>query len=255
MAPLLPGNVAKYRLILDVREALQRRPGARILDVGCVGPSTPLELWTTLFRDPALRFSLTGIDVFGLERASARAAAEGWAGRTSFHAVSAYDIGPRFGAGSFDLVICTQVLEHLARYPVFIAGLAEVLDAGGEAFLSCDSAHFGGKFPLGQPAIAIKRLAKRVLARLGNERQYDVPLYDRDLEPLFKKNGLTVQVRRYYNLGPLKRIHNHVIEVTQRDEALVPWWTFEEAANRAPGIEKERPLFRCLYYHLGKGTG
>ncbi|MBI4618022.1 MAG: class I SAM-dependent methyltransferase [Planctomycetes bacterium] len=248
-----PGNVAKYRLALDMAQALRQRIGARVLDVGCVGPGRPLELWRPFLEDDTLDFRLVGVDVAGIDETLCQMAGARWSARVELLEGSAYELDRLLGEQQFEFLVSTQVLEHLARYPRFIAGAARHVLPGGEVFLTLDSAHFGGKFPARRPALLGKRVAKALLARLGNESHYDIPLYDRELEREFERAGLAVRTRRYYNLGPLKALHNHVLPESERDRFLETWWELEEMLNRATVFgEHEKSLFRCLYYHLRK---
>lgn len=246
-----PGNVAKYRLILDLREVLRAKPGARALDIGCVGPGQPLELWQSLLEDAALDFHLTGIDRSGVDVARTFARGRGWERRVELLEGDAYDIETLCGPDRFDVVVSTQVFEHLARYPRVLGQIAKLTRPGARVLLTMDSAHFGGKYSLTHPRTLIKRIAKRLLATWGDERHYDIPIYDIDLEAPLGRFGLSIRVRRYHNLGELKRLHNHAVDPEDKDRFLERCWELEEMVNRARRFgRREKNLFRCLYYHL-----
>jgi 2-polyprenyl-3-methyl-5-hydroxy-6-metoxy-1,4-benzoquinol methylase len=124
---------------------------------------------------------------------------------------SGYDLENLFKPPSFDLVLATQVLEHVARIIPFMRQVETVLKAGGEAFFTLDSGHWQPRFDIQAPVRLAKNIVKKSLGSLGNERHYDLPRLDREIIGACNEVGLEVVDCRSYNLPPLKWIHNHLM--------------------------------------------
>jgi SAM-dependent methyltransferase len=112
----LPGNSAKIRLLLDLIEQQPRR----VLDVGC----GDLSLWEAIDELP----EVIGVDVAlppsrvpQIERRQASA------------------LALPFGAGEFDAVVSTQMLDDLRDRVGALREMSRVLRTGGSLFLTCDA--------------------------------------------------------------------------------------------------------------------
>src|SRR5215213_7272496 len=108
-AESLTGNSAKLRLTLDLAALASRLGRLRVLDVGCAGPE-PLNLWGP-FAPVLDRIELVGVHIAGLDRAKARARELGL--DVELRHASASGLTAAVGEASFDVVVSTQVLEHL----------------------------------------------------------------------------------------------------------------------------------------------
>jgi hypothetical protein len=65
--------------------------------------------------------------------------------------------------------------------------------------------------------------------------------------------GLEVIARRYYNLAPLKFIHNHIIPSHDKNTFMRLWFELEEFLNEEKVVpEKVKHLFMGLYFHIRK---
>ena len=130
------------RELFDLAVAGQRRENLRILDVGC-GDGYDLFM---LSRAPAggKCARLVGVDLDGgnVAYGRARAAFEGDR-RLEFKACDA--VAEPLGAGEPpDIIICSEVVEHLSDPDRLIARLAELLPAGGHLILTTPN---GGSWP------------------------------------------------------------------------------------------------------------
>jgi 2-polyprenyl-3-methyl-5-hydroxy-6-metoxy-1,4-benzoquinol methylase len=239
----LEGNLAKQRVQRRLRELIAAQEGLSILDVGCVGPS-PLAMWGWIFDEQGGRFHLTGVDVAGIERAARVAAERGWR-KTRFASIGRYDLNSRLGGERFDVLVCTQVLEHVLRVGAFVADLAQVVKPGGRALLTLDSGHF-------RRARSLPRaVAKWAVVRLGAERYHERGLCDEEAELAFTAHGLRVEDKKYLNLHPLKWIHNHGVQPGCRDELASRWYELELMLNDDPAfVAANKHLFQDLYYEL-----
>jgi SAM-dependent methyltransferase len=113
-SPLEPDWLLQRHLDRDLSGALARFASGRVLDVGCGG--RPYER-----RLPA------GVRYVGVDVPASRAShPDSWA----------LAEGLPFAAGSFDLVLCTQVLEHLPDPATATAEMARVLRPGGVLVLT-----------------------------------------------------------------------------------------------------------------------
>jgi len=61
-----------------------------------------------------------------------------------------------------------------------------------------------------------KNIVKKSLRSLGNERHYDLPWLDREIIGACNETGLEVVDCRYFNLPPLKWIHNHLMPAEKK---------------------------------------
>ena len=105
-----------------IRERLDT--GGRVLDVGC-GNGT--FLWNVENRTSSNGY---GLD---LSRSRARTAA---ARVPNGRIVNADGARPPFPSGSFDIIACFQVIEHIIDRQGFLAGLYEMLKPGGMLVIS-----------------------------------------------------------------------------------------------------------------------
>ncbi len=218
---LLPGNLAKLK-ILDELQALveSRETPLSVLDVGCVGP-TPFNLWESFLAVHADRIRLTGIDVRGIEEARLAAREKGL--NVELLEMSSYEMSSRLEP-RFDVVVSTQVLEHLARPVTFFRELAGVMNSETLAYVTLDSGHYARHSWL-------ELWARYVVGRFIAERYYDVGLREEELAALADQAGLTILARRFYNVHPLKRIHNHQASDQNKNAYLRRWFELEENLN------------------------
>jgi len=113
--------------VLTVRlERLGLEPGQRLLDLGC-GEGRHVHGAHCLDN-----IDVIGLDMDELSLAKARAGLESLpssAGATGFIKGDAYQLP--FEDASFDVVVCSEVLEHLHDYPAVLSQIARVLKPGG----------------------------------------------------------------------------------------------------------------------------
>lgn len=236
------GNTGKTRIV----ELLLELPdGADVLDVGVAGPR-PLEFWRPVFNERAV--NLTGIDYpDGIARTRVAAKRNGWDVRLLEG--TGYDI-PVENA-SFDAVVATQVLEHVARPRAFFGEVARVLRIQGDFFLTLDSAHFCARYPITQPKRLLGNVVKRALAAFGDERHYDLPWYDREVASFGAGAGFRLIELGYYCLGPVKPIQNRLGEPL-RSTIGNDWYALERSLNDSPDIRRHASAFRVIAAHFRK---
>ena len=238
---LLPGNLAKLK-ILDELQALvesQETP-ISILDVGCVGP-TPYNLWEGFLSVYGDRIRLTGIDVRGIEEARQMARRKGL--DLELLEMSSYEMSSKLEP-RFDVVVSTQVLEHLAQPARFFQELAGVMNSKTVAYLTLDSRHYAQRSRL-------EEWAHYVVGRFIAERYYDVGLREEELAAMAGEAGLRILERRFYNIHPLKRIHNHETSDRNKNAYLSRWFELEENLNEdEPFICKHAEYFAGIYLKL-----
>jgi 2-polyprenyl-3-methyl-5-hydroxy-6-metoxy-1,4-benzoquinol methylase len=120
-----PGNVYRYGLISRIAKELNLRPGT-IIDCGC-GDGSLLRVMRRTFPDAAL----SGMDVSGvaLDRAAG-------SGATVFQG----DFGfPLALTVPFDLVLCSEVIEHVHDDETVLDNLARLCRPGGWVILTTQS--------------------------------------------------------------------------------------------------------------------
>jgi SAM-dependent methyltransferase len=248
---VVPGNVAKARAIEELHHLLEAHPEADVIDVGIVG-NRPLEFWEPLLvTHPSLR--LTGVDVAGIERARVVADQRGWSDRVSLVEGSGYALADLFPPASFDVLIATQVLEHVSRLPLFMRQVGGVLRCGGQAIFTVDSAHFRSRFDPRYPRRLAKNVVKKCLTVVGRERHYDLPWRDGEVAAAAEAAGLEVQVCNYYNVATLKLLHNRFVRSEDKNAVLHRWLELEEKLNESQRIRTEaRHVFLGLYVQVVK---
>jgi 2-polyprenyl-3-methyl-5-hydroxy-6-metoxy-1,4-benzoquinol methylase len=219
-------NVGKYRIQRDLL-ALDK---GRILDVGAVGVG-PLDLWRYLPID-GLDVVAVDNDPAGIEKAKRLNLP------IDLQCVSGYDLLEHFGAESFDLVISTQVLEHVARPADFLNQIAHVLKPGGELWATLDSGHHS----VSHAGDAWwKRRARPIVAKV-TEKHYDFGLTETAVRNLIAAAGLTVTDLAHCNLAPLKKLAGQVDDA-HLDGFMGLWEQFEAAA----GVT-DLGAYACIYF-------
>jgi 2-polyprenyl-3-methyl-5-hydroxy-6-metoxy-1,4-benzoquinol methylase len=251
---VLTGNVAKVKVLHTLYDRIAVGSGIDVLDIGCVGPK-PLEFWEPFLPHHGLRFNLTGIDVDGIEKTREIAAQQGWNPPVKLLQGSGYDLANLFTPQSFDIVVATQVLEHVARILPFMRQIHAVLKADGEAFFTLDSGHWQPRFDIQDPVRLAKNLVKKSLGSLGNERHYDLPWLDREIIGACNEVGLEVVDCRYYNLTPLKWIHNHLLPAEKKNDFMSLWLELEEFINDDAAVrDKVKNYFLVIYLQVRKSS-
>ena len=119
------GSISKYHIIQDLEKTFATEPQRRfrVLDVGVTGPF-PMQFWQPLFKHP--NFELDGIDIDGpsieaLKKKTLPPQVK------RLEALSGYDLLKKFEPASFDIVVSTQVLEHMKHPERCLAAVAAVL--------------------------------------------------------------------------------------------------------------------------------
>src|SRR5258705_9117943 len=250
---VLTGNVAKVKVLQKLHDHIANAAEVEILDIGCTGPQ-PLAFWEPLLIRTDARFRLTGIDVDGIDKAREMLARRGWTPSVTLLQGSGYDLENLFPAHSFDIVVATQVLEHVARIVPFIRQIETVLKAGGEAFFTLDSGHWQPRFDIQAPVRLAKNIVKKSLGSLGNERHYDLPWLDREIIGACNEEELEVVDCQYFNLPPLKWIHNHLMPAEKKNAFMRLWLELEEFINDDAAVrDKVKNYFLVIYLQVRKG--
>jgi ubiquinone/menaquinone biosynthesis C-methylase UbiE len=151
-----------------------------------------------------------------------------------------YDLSRVVPSASFDIAICTQVLEHVARPLDFLMELRRVLRPRGVLWLTVDSAHFS-KSQYGDPLW--KRLLRPLAAKF-REVYYDFGLTEQQLRESLTTAGFEVTELWHCNLGPLKPLFAQLPD-NQKDIFMQGWTRFEEDLHRSTFSQPQ--MFRGIY--------
>jgi SAM-dependent methyltransferase len=240
----LPKNPAKIRLLLDLVGELRSTPRVRVLDVGCGGEYSPFNVFAPL-RARASELELVGVDVAHLGPTAARARELGF----DFTPVegSATELLAVFPAGSFDVVVSTQVLEHLRRWREALRAMRDVVKVGGAVLVTCDSGDLRRRADE-RVRLAAKRgyaraverrpALRRVLRPVVSGEWEEAPTLDEVREET-RKLGLEVERLDHFGLRGLKDVQDATSGHTR---AL--WLAYEEELARRPG---DAGLYKLLY--------
>jgi SAM-dependent methyltransferase len=242
----LGGNSAKLRLSLDLARMLSaaRRP-LDVLDVGCSGP-LPLNLWEP-FVPVAEKMKLIGVDVAGLDEARTKSVSLG--NIMSVREGDALNLTRAFGAEAFDVVVSTQVLEHLPDWRRALGEMTHVLRPGGTLLVSCDSGEFDSGFRR-RARLSAKRIYARAVSRNPGIRR----LFSKRLSGQWEKGPTRDELRRAaLALGlDIERLQLYCIDQVKRAErsagsaARQLWLALEEAITaRQP--EPEPHMYAAVY--------
>lgn len=239
----LPGSTAKIRLVLDLASLVRQaeRP-LRVLDVGAGGRNNPFNLWEPFvpLRD---RIELVGVDVAHLEPTRRRAAELGFP--IDVRQGSADALVAAFGHEAFDVVVSTQVLEHLPRWQESLREMRDTVRRGGHLFVTCDSGDLGLS-----PLTSARLAGKRAYARLADRVPVVRSSFERVVSGEWERGptlaeaaevladlGLQTRAARHYGLRDLKDVQS----LTDGSARLLSL-AVEEAL--APGAEE---MFKLLY--------
>lgn len=235
-------NLGKYRIAKELMQLFESDSEKifEVLDVGVTGPK-PLAFWKPLCEHE--NFRLTGIDI-DADSIDLLKKEELPKQVSHLEALSGYDIAAHFGNKRFDVVISTQVLEHM-KYPErFIDAAFKVLKPGGCLLFCYDS----GEFP--RKTNALKEIAKDIVVHLTkSERYHDKDILAKDVELMLEKSGFSDLELRRYNIHPLKQIQNH--EVARNEDklrVLEAWRNLEEILNDVGHAEQHPERYLGAYF-------
>ncbi len=225
------GNTGKARIQRDV---LALENPHSILDIGAIGTG-PLDLWKHMPLDTLPhRVVAADPDAEGVEKARELDLP------MELLVANGYELSSAVPRASFDIAICTQVLEHVARPVDFLRELRLVLRPGGVVWLTVDSAHFS-KSQHDDPIW--KRLLRPAAARF-REVYYDFGLTEQQLREGLTTAGFEVTELWHCNLGPLKSLFTQLPDA-QRASFMEAWTLFEEQLHRSQFDQPQ--VFRAIY--------
>jgi SAM-dependent methyltransferase len=245
-AESLPGSSAKLRLALDLAGLASGSRRLRILDVGCAGPE-PLNLWRP-FVPLWEQLEVVGVDVAGLDRAEASARELGL--EIELREASASALTATFGEAAFDVVVSTQVLEHLHDWRHALSEMGRVLRPGGSLLVTCDSgdvhAPVGKRVRLsGKRAYAELRRKMPAVGKVGDSLvsgEWERGPRKSELEAALAVAGLEVEHLEWYCL--------HCVKTAQRDASSATrllWLSMEEALAEETAEPLDPGLYAILY--------
>ncbi|WP_086617581.1 bifunctional 2-polyprenyl-6-hydroxyphenol methylase/3-demethylubiquinol 3-O-methyltransferase UbiG [Erythrobacter tepidarius] len=173
----------------DAARAARPLAGKAALDIGC-GAGLVCEPLARLGAD------VTGVDAAAENIAAASQHAQGVGLDIRYMAgeVGSLDIG------TFDLVTCLEVIEHVADKPAFLRDLAARLAPGGLLVMSTPNRTVASRVLLVGAAEAVGYVPR------GTHRWHDF-VTPEELEALLRDAGLTVTARRGIAWRPGKRLH------------------------------------------------
>jgi SAM-dependent methyltransferase len=237
-ALLTLANAAKLYCLQLLDAAAEQAEGEfRILDLGCGDGRNFVEL---LRRRANLRY-------IGVE--PSRRAAE--SARVVLPAAEILNV-PAYGLRlePADAVISLSVLEHVVDPARYMRTIADNLGPRGRVYLNYDSGHFHADAKLGERARAF---AGRLLARMGNEAHYRVPVRDDAFQALLEAIPLRVLDDKGFNTD-LKIAYRSVPD-HHREVFMKSWLAFELDLN-ARGIGYRPTLYRTrnLILEHGRAT-
>jgi 2-polyprenyl-6-hydroxyphenyl methylase / 3-demethylubiquinone-9 3-methyltransferase len=183
-----------------VRDAIDRHWGGDIESVSPLAGKSAVDIGcgAGLLCEPLSRLGahVTGVDAApeNVAAAAAHAEAAGLDIRYMAGEIGALDLG------TFDLVTCMEVIEHVADKPAFIAALTAKLDSQGLLILSTPNRTAASRLLLVGAAEAVGAVPK------GTHHWDDFVTPD-ELTELLRAAGLTVTATRGIAYRPGKGLH------------------------------------------------
>jgi hypothetical protein len=96
-------------------------------------------------------------------------------------------------------------------------------------------------------------LLKKGLSLIGHESHYDLPWHDAEVIGACEAAGLALVDCRYYNVHPLKFLHNHVVPSVHKNAFMSVWFALEEFLNELHEVRTAIKHFcMALYLHVRK---
>lgn len=121
----------RFGYFKDIAENLNGLEGKKIVDVGCGGG-----LLSECFAREGGKVTAIDLAPTAIEAAREHAEAEGLL-EIDYRNISVEKLLEEEGArGTFDVVVCSEVLEHVDDLPDFVANLSRLLKPGGTLFFS-----------------------------------------------------------------------------------------------------------------------
>ncbi|MGI0022297.1 MAG: class I SAM-dependent methyltransferase [Nitrososphaeraceae archaeon] len=245
----ITGNTAKMMVIERLKEITAKKDKVVILNVDC----GDLNLWI----DAGFDFSnliIHGIDMDGKTLEIAKQNAKNLA-KDSFYIYQAkINELPSLFNFKFDIVVSTQVLEHLKDLESSFRSIRAIMKDGSVGLFTLDSGYYKPRISLIGRWLAYLFRLKR---RFGNSF-YVRPLKEEILQMNLEAAGLELVNVKHYALDPLKYIHNHLLPAYKQDKFASEWKRLEDLLNEdREVIEKIKHNLMALYVEVvpaRKGT-
>ncbi len=238
----ITGNTGKVKIIHNLEKISDQNKKIKILDIGCGN----LDLWL----DTKINFS--NFEIHGIDRNSeslslAKERARDLQAEKSFHFYNEkiQNLDKLFDF-KFDLIVSTQVLEHIKDIDDFFSNIKKVVNKDSKGFFTCDSAYYQQKSSDNTKGIRFVRKLKR---QYVNDF-YLRPLTKEQILDVLRKINIQTYNFEYYCINPLKFIHNHVISFERKDIFLERWFELESFLNNTGEMEKIRNYCSVLYFDI-----
>jgi 2-polyprenyl-3-methyl-5-hydroxy-6-metoxy-1,4-benzoquinol methylase len=239
---VLPGNLAKLRLLLRLEQIVQERESPSVCDVGCVGPD-PFNLWKPMFEQYPHEFELSGIDLFGIDIARRMAAERGW--QADLRTGDATAIAAAFPGLQFDIVVCTGVLQALPNWESFFDEARRVLAPNGRVLLTAVSRQ--ASIPR---RTELRHLARRLASRVpGQGFRWYRGLRADEVMAAAGARGFAVRDSLRCNIAAIKPLHNSS-PASSQNELLRRWLLLEEALLESGAAERHPDAFLEFFLDL-----
>jgi ubiquinone biosynthesis O-methyltransferase len=123
-------RVKEKRRFETILRMVNRKSSLKILDVGCGHGELSCSM-------APFAFSVTGIDLAEKDiKAATEFAQMKDKTNVSFQVCDAMNLGTTFAENSFDIIICSEVLEHILDLKAALEGFIHVLKPGGQLIIS-----------------------------------------------------------------------------------------------------------------------
>lgn len=234
------GNTGKHKVLHRLKELLPNKK-ITILDIG-IGN---LDLWLDCDLD------LSNIEVYGIDKnKQVLEEAKNNVKKIKNHCFKFYNISineipEKFPEQKFDIIISTNVLEHIKDLPSAFKSIRKVMNKESIGLFVCDSGHFisskNAKRKLYESAYKIKR-------RYFDDFYLKPPTTD-ELKTSLLNSQLSFESVEYYNIDPIKFIHNHLIKKENMNEFARKWFELELFLNKDSSVMNDvRQYCATIYF-------
>jgi 2-polyprenyl-3-methyl-5-hydroxy-6-metoxy-1,4-benzoquinol methylase len=239
---VLPGNLAKARLLLALEELVQERASLSVCDVGCVGPD-PFNLWKPMFEHYPRDFELSGLDLFGIDVARRIATQRGW--QVDLRTGDATAIAATFPGAHFDVLVCTGVLQALPNWEAFFTEARRVLAPDGRVLLTAVSRQ--AEVPRGTE---LRHLGRRLASKVPRQgHRWYRGLVPEEITVAARAGGFAIRRWQRCNLAAVKPLHNSSDRARQNG-LLRRWFLLEEELLKSGAGERHSEAFLELFFDL-----
>ncbi len=175
----------------EINRLLARKKEVRVLDIGCGNGAVLIRLALKFKKNKKVKFKGVDLSKAFVDYGNIAAKYKGLAGTVSFEQL---DIEKSDLKGKYDVILSSEVLEHLQEAEKFLMKVVNSLKKGGVLLLSTPNSNNWAKYPLGW----IKGLVIKI-----NNKDWEKQLIKKEEKYKLSEQEQHIKV---FGLGELKNL-------------------------------------------------